>query len=105
MKMIFQISLRGSLVCCRGFTCEAFCTGEIHSLFGDYFRSNFIAGEITGVGCTGALRQGCKEHYGLHLYVQIVIDKGFREIKDDSMGINLGQIKIPHLLYQEIKQL
>ena len=29
------------------------------------------------------------------------IDKGLREIKDDSMGISLGQIKIPYLLYQD----
>ena len=24
----------GFAVCCRGFTCEAFCTGQIHSLSG-----------------------------------------------------------------------
>ena len=35
VKIILQISLWGSPVCCRGFTCEVFCTGEIHSLSGD----------------------------------------------------------------------
>ena len=35
ISQISQSSLRGSPVCSRGFTFEAFCTGEIHTLTGD----------------------------------------------------------------------
>ena len=34
VEIISQISLRGSHVCSRGFTCDAFCTGEIYNLSG-----------------------------------------------------------------------
>ena len=60
IEIISQISLQGSPVCSRCFTCEAFCTGEIHSLSGGTdFAQIFSPGEITGVECTGALRRGC----------------------------------------------
>ena len=53
MELIAQISLRGSAFRSRGFTCEAFCAGEVHSLSGTGFAPIYFTGEITGVERTG----------------------------------------------------
>ena len=61
VAIISQISLRGSPVCSCGFSCEALCTGEIHSLSGNLFFLIVFTKEITGLGCTWTLRRGCVE--------------------------------------------